>query len=72
MTQMKRSGMPTESAAWWSSATARRARPNLVLCMKTTIASTIAAADAAAVRSKRLTITSPTKNEPRGNPMSSA
>ena len=27
MTQMWRSGMPTESAAWWSSATARKARP---------------------------------------------
>src|ERR1700745_534768 len=29
MTQIERSGMPTDWAAWWSSATARKARPIL-------------------------------------------
>ena len=53
--QMFFSGMPTESAAWWSSATARSPRPTRVLLKNQASAATSAAAVTAATTSKMLT-----------------
>ena len=52
--QMFFSGMPTESAAWWSSATARSPLPTRVLLKNHASAATIAAAVPAAATSKVL------------------
>src|SRR5271165_1014652 len=51
MTQIERSGMPTDCAAWWSSATARSARPIVVRWKKRASAATSEPATAAATRS---------------------
>ena len=51
ITQMVRSEIPTDSAAWWSSATARSARPVRVTCEKSVSPATSAAATSAATTS---------------------
>ena len=48
MTQMRLSGMPMDCAAWWSSATARRARPVEVFWKNTLSSATSRAAIRAA------------------------
>ena len=52
--QMFFNGIPTESAAWWSSATARRPRPTRVLLKNQASAATSTAAVPAAATSKVL------------------
>ena len=59
MTQMRLSGMPMDCAAWWSSATARRARPVLVFWKKMLNITTSAAAMPAAITSSLFTSTPP-------------
>ena len=59
ITQMRFSGMPIDCAAWWSSATARSARPVLVYWKKAASTPTSAAAISAATRSSWLTSTPP-------------
>ena len=59
MTQIRFSGMPIDCAAWWSSATARSARPVLVYWKNALSAITSAAAIPAAYRSSLLTRTPP-------------
>ena len=59
MTQMRLSGMPMLCAAWWSSATARSARPVAVNWKKRLSAITSAAAMTAAYRSSLFTSTPP-------------
>ena len=54
MTQMVLRGMPTERAAWWSSATARRARPMVVLVKKIASPNTRTAPTTAAMTSNPL------------------
>jgi len=54
MTQMRFSGMPIDCAAWWSSATARSARPVGVFWKNTARHITSSAAIAAANRSSLL------------------
>ena len=51
-TQMKFSEIPTDRAAWWSSATARMARPCLVYWLKATSAITRMMATMVAVMSR--------------------
>ena len=48
MTQMRFSGMPIDCAAWWSSATARSARPVAVFWKNRLSSATSAAAISAA------------------------
>src|SRR5208282_6222934 len=55
ITQMVFKGMPTDSAAWWSSATARNARPMDVFWKNTASAVTSTPQIAAAHRSNSLT-----------------
>src|SRR5215470_11270512 len=69
--QMVLSGMPIESAASWSSATARSARPMRVRWKNTASTVTRIAAVAAAVSSSWLICTPRTMNERSGMPMSS-
>ena len=71
ITQICLSEMPTERAAWWSSATARSARPMRVLWKK--IASTVTSrpATTAATRSNLLMVMKPSLIGPLGSPMSS-
>ena len=54
MNQMRLSGIPIDCAAWWSSATARKARPVAVFWKKMLSRATSAAAIAAAIRSSLL------------------
>ena len=54
MTQMRLSGMPMDCAAWWSSATARRARPVPVFWKNTDNKATNSAAISAAIKSSWL------------------
>ncbi len=61
MTQMRFSGMPIDCAAWWSSATARNARPVGVFWKKIARASTSSAATAAATKSSVLIRMPPSK-----------
>src|SRR5262245_1138003 len=68
--QMVRSGMPSESAASWSSATARRARPMAVFWKNSASTVTMTAAVMAAVSSSRLIRTLPSLNEVSGMPTS--
>src|SRR5215467_9810693 len=70
-TQIVLRGMPMLSAASWSSATARRARPILVFWKKMASTVTRTAAVNAAVISSRLTCTPFTRNELSGMPTSS-
>ena len=70
-TQMVFSGIPMESAASWSSATARSARPIRVRWKKVARMETSTAAVTAAVSSRRLTRTPRTLNEVSGMPTSS-
>src|SRR5216683_3350355 len=70
-TQMVLSGMPMLSAASWSSATARSARPTLVRWKRTARMATRTAAVTAAVSSSRLICTPRTMNDVSGMPMSS-
>ncbi|MNT57735.1 hypothetical protein D3C72_1951300 [compost metagenome] len=65
ITQMRLSGMPMDCAAWWSSATARSARPVEVYWKKRASAATSSAAMTAAVRSSRLMSSPPSKTESR-------
>src|SRR5919108_1790673 len=68
--QIVRSGMPSDSAASWSSATARSARPIAVFWKNTASTVTRTAAVIAAVSSSRLTRTLPILNEASGMPTS--
>src|SRR5882672_1825365 len=68
--QIVRSGMPSESAASWSSATARSARPMPVFWKNSASTVTSTAAVMAAVSSSRLTSTLPILNEVSGIPTS--
>ena len=61
MTQIRSSGMPIDCAAWWSSATARSARPVAVFWKKSASRATSTAAITAAYRSSLL-ISSPPWN----------
>src|SRR5215831_7197326 len=70
-TQIVLRGMPMLSAASWSSATARRARPILVFWKKMASTVTMTAAVTAAVISSRLICTPFTRNEVSGMPTSS-
>src|SRR5499433_3015248 len=70
-TQIVLRGMPMLSAASWSSATARRARPILVFWKKMASTVTRTAAVNAAVISSRLICTPFTRNELSGMPTSS-
>ncbi len=70
-TQIVLSGMPMESAASWSSATARSARPTRVRWKNTARTATSTAAVIAAVSSSRLTCTPHAMNEVSGMPTSS-
>ena len=54
MTQMRLSGMPIDCAAWWSSATARSARPVAVFWKNSASSATSTAAITAAYRSSLL------------------
>src|SRR5438094_715998 len=69
--QIVLSGTPIESAASWSSATARSARPMRVRWKNTASTVTSTAAVTAAVSSSRLVCTPRTMNERSGIPMSS-
>src|SRR5262245_12699610 len=71
MTQMVLRGMPMLSAASWSSATARSARPTRVAWKNTASTVTSTAAVMAAESSRRLTRTPATTNEVSGMPTSS-
>ena len=55
MTQMRLSGMPIDCAAWWSSATARSARPVAVFWKNSASSATSSAAMTAAYSSSLLT-----------------
>ena len=61
ITQVLLSGMPTDCAAWWSSATARSARPIAVFWKNTVSPATSTAASAAAMKSSLLISTPPSK-----------
>ncbi|MDT4855798.1 hypothetical protein FQZ97_901670 [compost metagenome] len=61
ITQMRDSGMPMDCAAWWSSATARSARPVAVFWKKMASTTTSAADTAAATRSSWLSSRPPSK-----------
>ena len=65
MTQMRFSGMPMDCAAWWSSATARSARPVEVNWKNSASAATSSAAMTAAVKSSRLISRPPSNIESR-------
>ena len=69
--QIVLSGIPMESAASWSSATARSARPTRVRWKNTAMIATRTAAVIAAVSSRRLTCTPHTMNDVSGMPTSS-
>src|SRR3989454_5609994 len=71
ISQIVLSGMPIDSAASWSSATARSARPMRVRWKNTASTVTSTAAVAAAVSSSWLICTPRTMNERSGIPMSS-
>src|SRR5438552_1946305 len=71
ISQMVLSGMPIDSAASWSSATARRARPMRVRWKKTASTATSTAAVAAADISSWLICTPATTKERSGMPTSS-
>ena len=75
ITQICCNVMPTDIAAWWSSATARRARPIFDLLKNTVRPVTMSAAMTAAAISKCWKITSPpsisTSVEPVGRPICS-
>jgi hypothetical protein len=61
ITQMRLSGMPMDCAAWWSSATARSARPVAVFWKKMASTTTRPAATSAAIRSSWLSSRPPSK-----------
>ena len=74
ITQICCSVMPTDMAAWWSSATARNARPIFDLLKKMASAATISAAMTAAAMSRCWKMTTPPNTshelEPVGKPSS--
>ena len=61
MTQMRFRGMPIDCAAWWSSATARKARPVAVFWKNRASISTSTAAITVATKSSLLTRMPPSK-----------
>ena len=71
MIQIFFSGIPTASAAWWSSATARKARPVGVYWKKNASPATSSAQASAAIRSKLLTSMPAMSSGTSGTPMSS-
>ena len=67
MTQMWLSGMPTDCAAGWSSATARSARPIAVFWKNSASPATSTPAMTAAQRSNSLTSMPPSNSDSRMN-----